>query len=222
MVGALAIGMAGCAKLPEAGSGTRTTRVLFTVDLAGEVNPNYVYIVALRPSIDTNPIELGPIPVIAPPWGNGFVVGDVSHFVRWSQDQSPRYQVYAFQGGNLLNFVATGVPINSNTVGTGTRSLQFEVDMLQFSGSIEEARIWQTLQVNLLTMDRVPQGSSGTKNWDALGDGRLPTEVNTPINIPLRTAGTYDNARFANLEPTDDVVDPALDITNFRIEVRPE
>ena len=213
--------MAGCAKLPDSNSNVRTTRLLFTIQLAREVNPNYVYVVGLRPSIDGNPPEQGPIPVIAPPWGNGFVAGTVTHFVRWSRDQSPRFQVYVFEGANLLNFRATGVPVNSTEVVAGSRTLQFEIDLLQVSETVDEARIWQTMQVNLLTMDRVPQGTSGSKTWDALGDSRLPTQVNSPITIPLRTSGIYDNSRFANLEVEGDCPDPDLDIVDFRIEVRP-
>ena len=69
-------------------------------------------------------------------------------------------------------------------------------------------------------MDTVPQGSAGSKKWDALGDGRLPSEINTPITISVRTGGTYNNTTFSNLEPRGDVIDPDLDIVDWQIEVR--
>lgn len=214
--------MSGCAKLPGDAIGQRATRVVFRLVMANDINPNYVYMVALRPSNETNPTEQGPIPIVAPPWGNGFVAGTVSHFVSWRQDQFPRYQLYEFRNANLLDYRAIGVPVSYIDWSPGNRVLEFEVDMAQLAPTLQEALAYQSLQINILTMDRVPQGSSGSKNWDALGDGSLPSEVNTPITIPLRTANTYTNATYLNLEPNGDVADPALDLVDFSIEVRPQ
>lgn len=211
----------GCAKLPDAASGVGGTRLAFTLRLAREVRPNYIYIVALRPSTDSNPTEQGPIPVIAPPWGNGFVAGTVTHFVMWANTQSPRYLVYQFRPGtNLIEYFAIGAPLNYVDVNPGEKTLRFEINLSQIAPDAVTAATYQSLQVNILTMDRIPQGSGGTKNWDALGNSSLPSEVNSPITIPLRTSGVYDNARFGDLEVAGDVADPDLDIVDFSIEVR--
>lgn len=216
----LALALAGCAKLPDSGVGAGGTRISFTITLAREVNPNYVYIVALRPSTDPNPPEQGPIPVIAPPWGNGFVAGTVTHFVSWANIQSPRYLLYRFRDTALIDYFALGAPVNFVDVLPGGKVLRFEIDLTQIAPDAATAATYETLQFNILTNDRIPQGNSGTKTWDALGDGRLPSEINTPITISVRNSGTYDNARFFDLEPNGDVADPDLDIVDWKVEVR--
>lgn len=209
----------GCAKLPESGVGAQTKRLVFTMTVEGQINPNFVYIVALRPTTEENPTDQGPIPVVAPPWGNGFVAGNVTHFVRWDRVQSPNYIVYAFRDLNLIDYFPTGVPINYVDVAAGSKIIQFEVDMTQLvdAASVDTFR---NVQVNFLTMDRVPQGQVGSKVWDALGDGRLPSEVNQWVTIPLRTSGIYNNARLNDFEPVGDTPDPDLDIRDWSVEVR--
>jgi hypothetical protein len=119
---------------------------------------------------------------------------------------------------NLLDFFQIGVPVNVVDVNPGDRSIRFELDLTQIA-PVDTAD-FQSLQVNFLTMNRVPSGISGSKDWDALGDGRLSSEINEYITIPLRTSGIYDNARYAGLEPSNDAPDPDLELTDFRVEVR--
>lgn len=209
--------LCGCAKLPDNAVVTTTKRLLFTLRVQGQIRSDYVYIVALRPSVDLNPTTQGPIPVIAPPWGNGFVAGGVTHFVRWDPLQSPRFIIYKFLNANLLDFFQVGVPINYVEVGPNDKELKFEIDLSQL---VTNPLDQQSIQVNFLTMNRIPSGTGGSKDWDALGDSRLPGEINDYVTIPLRTAGVYDNARFNDLEPSNDAPDPDLEITDFRIEVR--
>lgn len=210
----------GCAKFPGGGGGTGKTRLIFRMIMDGPINPNFVYIVALRPTVEDPPTTLGPVPVIAPPWGNGFVEGGVTHFVRWDVAQSPRYLIYQFQGTDLINFFERGVPISFLEVEANGREIRFEIELPQISVSETEADTFRTLQVNFLTMDVVPQGTGGNKSWDALGDGNLPNEINEFVNIPLKTSGVYDNRRFQDLEPRLDNPDPALDIVDWSVEVR--
>lgn len=210
----------GCAKFPGGGGGTGATRLIFRLVLDGPINPNFVYIVAMRPTVDDPPTSPGPVPVVAPPWGNGFVEGGVTHFVRWDVAQSPHYILYQFQDDQLINYTERGVPISFLEVEANGNELMFTLELPQISASKAEAETWRTLQVNFLTMDVVPQGTGGNKSWDALGDGRLPSEINEYVNIPLRTSGVYDNRRFQDLEPTGDNPDPALDIRDWSVEVR--
>ena len=209
--------LAGCAKVPDGAVVATTKRLIFTLRVQGEIRSDYGYFVALRPSLDLNPTTQGPIPVIAPPWGNGFVAGGVTHFVRWDPAQSPRYLIYQFRDTNLLDFFQIGVPINYVEVTPGAKEIKFEIDLSQL---VTNPLDQQSIQVNFLTMNRVPSGNSGSKDWDSLGDSRLPQEINDYITIPLRTSGVYDNARFSDLEPSNDAPDPDLEITDFRVEVR--
>jgi hypothetical protein len=211
--------LVGCARYPAIVTPGAGKRLVITFELAAEVNPNYVYIVAFNPSVDVNPPVIGPIPVIAPPWGNGFVAGTATHFVRWDSFQSPRYLLYAFRAANLLEYFPIGSPVNFVEVPPGGRRFQFELDLVQIAGGTPVADL-KSLQVNILTMNVVPQGTGGNKVWDALGDGRLPSGVNEYIKIPLTVNGVHNNTTFLGLEPQGDVIDPGLDIVDWQIEVR--
>jgi hypothetical protein len=213
--------LSGCARFPADPGVPDVARLTFRMTVDREINPNFVYIVALRPSTDRNPIDQGPVPVVAPPWGNGFVAGSATHFVRWDPLQSPNYVLYRFRDQTLNEWFQIGVPINWIDVEPQGRTLVFEIDLAQLAPSPAEALLLESLQVNFLTMDRVPQGTlGGQKRWDALGNSLLPSEVNQWVTIPLRTSGVYDNARFNALEPRGDTPDPDLDIVDWSIEVR--
>jgi hypothetical protein len=221
----VALLVAGCAKFPASGINASSKQLVISMTVAGQINPNYVYIVALYPSTSINPTGQGPIPVIAPPWGNGFVAGNCTYFVRWDPLQSPAYQIFQFNDPvTLNNYFQIGVPQSYVDVTSGGKKLTFTINLSQIAPSVDAANAYQSLQVNFLTMDRIPQGSSGgSKNWDALGDGRTVSGVNTWLTIPLTTTGTYDNNRYSGIEPTGDVVadgDPDLDISDFSVQVQ--
>lgn len=211
----------GCAKFPSGGGVNSGKRLTFILKVAGQINPNYVYLIAVNPSTEVNPTTQGPIPVVAAPWGNGFVAGNSTHFVRWDPTQSPRYLLYKFVDSALLNYSAIGTPISYVDVLSGGNQIQFDINLSQVlpTGTSEDA--YATLQVNFLTMDNVPTGSfGGSKIWDALGDGTTVSGVNQFVNINLRTAGVYNNARFGNIEPANDTPTPDLDIIDWSVEVR--
>lgn len=191
--------------------------------VAGDLNPNYVYIIALNPSNQVNPTNTGPLPVVAPPWGNGFVAGTCGYFVEWTPGQLPTYTIYQFTDPLLNNYLAIGTPVTFTDVpASGGHQLQFSIDLSQIAPDATTANGYQSLQMNLLTMDRVPRGSGGSKNFDSIGDDRTPNGINQWLTIPLTTTGSYSNASYGVIEPTGDVIsdgDPALDITDFSIQV---
>jgi len=211
----------GCAKFPSGGPGVQTKRLVIRMTVAGRLREGYVYVVAFRPSNDLNPTTQGPIPVISAPWGNGFVAGNCTHFLRWDPLGSPQYSLFAFRDALLNEWFLLGSPLNFVEVPPNGRTLQFEIDLTQIAPTPADALLYQSVQINFLTMDRVPQGTSGgSKSWDALGNSGIPSEINTPVTIPLLTTGIYDNARFFNLEPSGDNPDPDLDIVDWSVEVR--
>jgi hypothetical protein len=209
-----------CAMLPDSGSGARTKRIVVTVTMEQAINQNFVYIFAFRPSTELNPTTQGPVPVVTSPWGNGFVAGNCTYFVRWDPFQSPRYLVYRFNDANLTSWYQTGVPVNYIDVGTDSKTFVFELDLTQLALTPAEADTYKSLQINLMAMDRIPQGSGGSKAWDALGDGRLPSSINDYITVDLRTTGIYNNTKYGQMEPVGDAPDPSLDIADFQVEVR--
>lgn len=218
------LALLGCAKYPTGGTGITTKRLTFTMRVAGKINPNYVYMVALNPSTDPNPTTQGPVPVVAPPWGNGFVSGGCMYFVRWNPLQQPAYGIYQFTDNTLVNYFLTGNPVSYVDVTTDGNQIQFDLLLSQIANNVTQANTYQSLQVNFLTMDRVPQGNvGGSKNFDAIGDGRTASGINQYLTIPLTTTGIYDNNRYGGIEPQGDVVsdgDPDLDIVDFSITVQ--
>jgi hypothetical protein len=185
-------------------------------------NPAFAYFIALRPSNSINPTDQGPIPVVAPPWGNGFVAGNVNYYIRFDLTQPPQQQceIFYFVDANLINTRVIAVPIN-NSVSTDGRTLSCEVDLGQLTppgaDPVSTAQAYQSMQINFLTQDVIPVGNSGSKTFDSLGDNRSGQELNTWLTIPLNTTGTYNNN--GGIEPSGDCSDPALDIVNFSIQV---
>ncbi len=219
----------GCAKFPDT-PGDRVTRLIFSMTMNGPVRTGqepggsgipYVYMVAMRTSTEENPITQGPIPVIGPPWGNGYVAGNATHFVWWDPTAANDYLLYRFLDTELNNRVVIGVPVASENVVVGSNRIRFELLLTQLVEVATDADLLQSLQVNFLTMDRIPQ--TGTqKEWDALGNGAIPSQINEFVRIPLGRNGIYNNLTTANLEPAGDQPNPELDIVDWSVEVRLE
>jgi hypothetical protein len=215
-----AVLLAGCAKFPDT-IVTDATRVIFRMQVRGEIRTDYVYIIAIRTSTDLNPTGDGPVPVIQFPTNNGFVAGNANYFVRWTPE-TRQYTLFRFTDATLNFNQPVGVPINTVDVTPGSRTLGFELSLEQLVTTPNTSSQLQSLQVNFLTMNRLLDSASGSSRiLDALGDTRQLLQLNQPVRIPLATSNLYDNARFANLEPIDsDCPDPDLDISDWSIEVR--
>ncbi len=225
--------LCGCAKFPNTGGGAGSTRIIVTMNVAGKIRTGteatsgglpYIYMVGINPSTEENPTTLGPIPVIAPPWGNGFVAGQCQYFMWWNPQASPKYGLYKFQDALLNQFLLVGAPVISENIVEGANRIKFEFDLSQLIPDPIEASQVKWLQINFFTMDRIPQVGT-EKFWDANGDARsgLAQDINQPIQISLRTSATYDNSRAFIKEPANDVTganDPDLDIVDWSVEVR--
>ena len=219
-LGTLSLALTSCAKFPNSQT-IDSTRVIFTMDVRGQIRNDYLYYVAIRTSNDTNPTGDGPIPVVSFPNNNGFVAGNVNYFVRWTPD-TQQYTLYRFTNSDNSFFAPSGIPINSLTVTPGSKRLQFELSLEQLVTTPGTSVNLNSIQVNFLTMNRLSDVSAGSSRIiDALGDTRIVTQLNQPVRILLATAGLYDNSRFGFLEPLDaDTPDPDLDIMDWSIEVR--
>lgn len=221
--------LGGCAKNPPGAIGGNATRLVVTMRVDGKFRTGaelggglpYIYMVAFRLSDEVNPTTQGPIPVVAPPWGNGFVAGNATHFVWWDPNQVSPVTIYRFRDASLNEYTALGVPINTIVPAPNGNELKFEIGLDQLEPDATLRGNLRTVQVNFLTMDRIAQ-TGNNKFWDALGDGRLPSQVNTWINVPITVGGTFNNARSGDIEPRGDQPDPDLDLVNWEIEVRPQ
>lgn len=214
----------GCAKLPGGGGGGSVVRIAFTMDVSGQLHTGlsggglpYVYIIALNLSTDEVPTTQGPIPVTVPA-GNGRVAGEATHFVLWNPLASPQYQIYKFQDATMNQWVLTGTPVAYTPTAEGDRRLSFEIDLSQLVAAIDVPTI-KSIQVNFLSMNHT-NVSGGGRIWDALGDGSIPSQVNSPFTFRTNQAQLFNNLNQGSLEPTGDAIDPDLDISDWSVEVR--
>lgn len=240
ILAALALVAAGCAKFPDNGASGGNTQIRFSMTVRGRIKPNYIYVVAIRWAKDNPPFdrERGPIPVIAQPWGNGIVAGRANVYVKWDAFQSPEYQIFEFLDPipddqfpdddppppppYLMDTAVKGIPLNVTDIGENSRTIEFTLDLSQIAQNAGDIPLLRNLQVNFLTMDRVPQsGDSGSKVWDGIGDNGSIFDINNFLEISLDQNRIYTNATYQlpNIEPIGDTPDPDLDIENWAIQV---
>ena len=211
----------GCAKFPSGVPASAKTRIIFSMTVDGKINPNYIYVVAIRTSDQRYPTDnLGPLPVIQPPWGNGIIGGAATDYIIYTPMQTIPFDIYKFLNTDLTEKKFIGYPIRFDQISADSKTLTFEVYLNQLAdnSSVESATL-KALQVNFLTMNKIPTSNSDTKIWDAIGDNSHLLTGQGWVNIPLDTSGRYNNQYFGNIEPRGDVSDPDLDLVDFAVEV---
>ncbi|HJP82999.1 MAG TPA: hypothetical protein VJ835_05785 [Fimbriimonadaceae bacterium] len=236
LLASLLLLLAGCAKFPGNGAAGANTQVRFSMTVAGKIKPNYIYVVAIRWAKDNPPFDKdrGPIPVIAAPWGNGMVAGRANVFMKWDAFQSPEYQLFEFTDpipdnqfpvdgqAYLTQFALKSIPLNVRDVGENDRTIEFTLDLSQIAQNSGDIPLLRNLQVNFLTMDRVPQGNdTGSKFWDGIGDNDSVFDVGNFLTVSLDQNNTYSNTQgqYQGVETQNDVPDPDLDIVDWQIQV---
>lgn len=203
--------------------GAGVPRLVFEARVDGAIRTGatgglpYVYVVALNLSTDDVPTTTGPVPIVVPS-GNGIVAGEATHYVLWNPLGSPQYQIYQFRDSTLQQSFVTGTPVVSRPVLEGDDVVRFEIDLTQLVLPTQVSSI-RSVQVNFLTMNNTNTAGGG-RVWDALGDGRNPTQVNSPFTFRLNTSQIYRNATSLVEEPAGDAVDPDLDLVDWLVEVR--
>jgi len=200
---------AGCARMPSGGTPipvpTRQLIVRFT--LAAPVNPAYYYFIA----IDTNGNpNNGPVPIVAnpsapiPATGVPLIISDT--------DLPPGFYVQYHQGAFFqyreLQFI--GPPYQAGVSQDGlTIAVVMDLDQITTTA--------QQIELNIITSDRLlpPHSQFIELNYDALG----PTG-NSYLIIPIDVGGVYTNSDAIAPEGEGDTGIPALDLTDWTVEVR--
>ncbi|MGQ9699044.1 MAG: hypothetical protein ACUVRO_13760, partial [Armatimonadota bacterium] len=88
---ALTLAATGCAKMPQGAVGVGLRRLIVEATVRGSINPDYNYFFAINASGDAT---TGPVPVVSPPWGNGWSAGTMTHYVYCHPSQPGNYGVY--------------------------------------------------------------------------------------------------------------------------------
>jgi hypothetical protein len=209
-----------CARFPNAPTAGGVRRIAVEVQVAGRIRPDYHYFVLFNLSNDPTG-QAGPLPVVVPPWGNGFAAGAFTHFMRFDNLQpAGGYALYRVQPNtNLSVFQYLGTPRLSAPITAESDRLRFEIDLNQFIPDPNDAAQLRFIQLNIVVTDRVPldPNDAAPKVVDALGDPNLG--VSQYLNLRIDQNRLVRNAD-TNLEPRGDVRDPDLDIVDWRVEVR--
>jgi hypothetical protein len=245
-----AFALAGCAKFPKNASQNNFTRLVFRYTMAAPIDPNYIYVIAIRPifSDSTQTDTNGPIPVVLTGSKNGFVEGWPTRFIRYDESVAELYNVYKFpkrtptsDDDNPRNLAAqvlvgpvyanTGVdprPINNGGSSYG-RTLGFDIDT-QYLADVQDGEDPNkiiAIQFNILTMNKTALNSVGDRVMDALGDTRSPGTVSFngyQQRSILTSAHYFDQGSTDDEQPNDTYNGnlPAVDIVDWDLEVRPQ
>lgn len=231
LVTALMALTAGCAQLPP---GTATAlsgkRLIVTLNYSGFINPNYHYFFIVNNAGNQN--APGPVPVVLPPYGNGFATGSgasaggFTDFVRFDNFQPGNngYTLYHVVGDpNRSTFVNEGSPVTTvrpdpNDPRTG-KQIQFQLDLSQLitdsngkpvpaDQAVTAARSLRYLQMNIISTDVVPAdlATPVSKQVDSLGDTRTANGQSTFVVLDVSQNRVYRNSDFVGqlaFEPSD-------------------
>ena len=235
------VAIGGCAKFPPGGATAGFTRVIVRLEFAGNINPAYIYDIAITATNDINPQpQLAPLPVLNENNPNGRMAGSPTHFVEYSQTNpgTEPFVLYRFatqtevpnpnDPDNPTNLQVWGPStrrriINFDNPSAESNVLQFEIFTDQLAATDTAAPLLNTLLINFLPMNRLANASAGNRIIDALGDTRS-AQLNEFLQVDLRANRVYQDT--SDFEPEGDTlpqnigVDPALDLVNYRIEVQ--
>lgn len=200
---------AGCAETPPGASNTSNALLTVTMTVDGVIDPNCYYFVLFNPTPTSSP-STGPIPALAEPWGgNGFATGSFTAFLECNptQGNGTGYGMWAALNNSTnvttASFGPAAVPIQFTTWSTSTQ-IQFEIPLSEIPGATSNAY----LSINFIATNSLPtaqESGNTTKLYDALGDGRMVSQINSFITVPATQAEGYNNN--TGLEPKGDVME---------------
>jgi hypothetical protein len=211
----------GCARTPEGARRQPSRQLVLELTVAGRIQPSFQYYLALDLDQDTN---TGPLPVLGPPWGNGWGTGSITHFVVVRGGQAQVFRVVP--NSNLLQFESLGRPFDfraPTAAAPGRVVVTLDLDTL-VPPSVEIA----TAELNIIATDFTPLDPQfpGPKLVDAFGQtgNRFVTIpltqnrvfANTDLDPPVERQG--DVVRAPDLTPAPAASD--LDIGDWRVEIR--
>ncbi len=221
LIGLLLLFMAGgCARLPPSKTALSGKRLHVVVRFRSPINPNNHYFFLINNASDQN--APGPVPVLNPPYGNGFATGSgggtagFTDFVRFDNLQPQGYGLYHALGDpNRSNFIFEGQPVAFTAPDSSdprsANLLQFDIDLSQLivdgngnplpdaTQATQLANAIRFLQINFVSTDVIPRdvATAVVKQVDSLGDSRTLLGASSFLIIDTSQIGRiYDNASF--------------------------
>lgn len=210
----------GCARTPTGAVRAPARQIVLEVTVAGRIQPNLQYYLALDLDADPN---TGPLPVIGPPWGNGWGTGSITHYVVIRGGQALVFRVRP--NTNLLETEPLGRPFDfrpPTPAAPGRIVVTLDLDTL-----VTPATELPTFTYNVIATDLTPLDPQfpGPKLVDGFGRSgnqfvtlsalQNRTFANGDLSPPLETPD--DAIRAPDLTPANA---PDLDIADWRVEIR--
>jgi hypothetical protein len=202
----------GCARTPAGASAQSNRQLIVQFSVRGIIDPSKHYFFAIDATGDTSQ---GPVPVVAPPWGNGWGAERITQYVQIDNVQPGYYGVYQFNpNSNLLSSTYLGRPIAESAI-QGGNSVAFSLPLDQITAPDGSAPT--QINFNIITTDRIPvdPNDRASKLVDGLG-----STGNDYVTINLQSSRIYQNSDAIEPESIGDVSDPDLDISDWQVEVR--
>ena len=243
---AVLLTLVGCARAPQGPA--EGVRMAVTMRFNGPINDSYHYYLLVRNAADPSG-QNGPIPVILPPYLNGFATGQnaataaFTDFVEYSRGQrqptASGFGLYHLPDGingdpNRNVFAARGEPEFTEAT-PGGDTLRFELDLARLQPSAGEpdpnnGQIPQYLQVNILATTTTPTDPivpDPRKYVDAFGEQTLGsgsfnrfTTIDTSQNRLFESTSVPGDAAY---EPPGDTYpsdnDPGVDLIYWSIRI---
>ena len=220
--------LSGCAIAPEiAGQGAR---MVVSMQFADDVNPNYHYFFLVRNGNDEDGRNY-PVPIIEPPYHNGFATGFVTATAGFTD-----FVVFSLSRPNVGGFGVYHLPDGIN--GDPNRGLfdlrgavdlihapttqnpaliRFEIGLCRFAADPSTCNpatgenVPRYLQVNVVATTATPSSPNTvdqSKYVDAFGEQRIGSgSFNTFLQIDTATANTYQSSTVdgdPRFEPDND------------------
>ena len=209
---------AGCAKAPGGSDGATSPvsgpQLFITMTVKGKINSDYYYYVLFNINDTPGPGGTGvtgPVPVVAPPYGNGFAAGAFTNYVQFhGTNGGTGFGYYAISADLLTPSYrgSTGILIQSSAT-TSTLSFQIPLAQLLPVGSSLTVDNINQLEVNFVNTN-IPNVIG-----DSLATPKFFDSLNTPestgsfVDINVRSAGgtvqqgLYNDATTNNEGPGD-------------------
>jgi hypothetical protein len=222
VLGVLAVlALSGCANTPAGVSRVPPRQLVLELTVAGRIQPNFQYYFAMDFEPDQSK---GPLPVVGPPWGNGWGTGAITHYVVVRGNQAQVFRIAP--NSNLLKSESLGRPFDFQPplpASPGHVSVTLDTDTL-----VPTDTQLATFNYNIIATDITPLDPQfpGPKLVDAFGTSgnqfvtislsQNRVFANTDLDPPIERQG--DVFRAPDLSPATGAGD--LDIVDWRIAVR--
>lgn len=160
----------------------------------GTINPSYYYYVLFNVNNTPGPNRTavtGPVPVVGPPYGNGFAAGAFTNYVEYNGGVpgGTGFGFYAISADLLQpKYLGSTGYLVTSAVSPGN-TLSFQIPLAQLAPSGLTVDGINQLEVNFVAtnvVNVIGDSLSTPKYFDALN---LPTSTGSFVDINVRTAG---------------------------------